>query len=75
MLVLDNCDTVYTAAATLSEIFDPADLMTEEEEQAERDRLRRSARIGMLAAGAVTAGVAAAIAIRKLFGRGKGGQV
>lgn len=75
LLVLDNCDTVYTAAATLSEIFDPADLMTEEEEQAERDRLRRSARIGMLAAGAVTAGVAAAIAIRKLFGRGKGGQV
>ena len=49
--------------------------MTREEECAERERLRRSARIGMLAAGAVTVGVAAAIAIRKLFGRGKSGQI
>ncbi len=59
LLVLDNCDTVYTASVTARELFDPADLVTPEEE-ARQQQTARLARAGAAAAGAVA--VAAALA-------------
>lgn len=70
LLVLDNCDTVYTAAATLNQGFDPADLMTDEEIRLQDER-RRTFRLAAAAAGAATAGIAAAIGLFTLLRRGK----
>ena len=63
LLVLDNCDTVYTASATAREIFDPADLVTPEEE-ARQEKLQLAAK-----AGAIVAGAAAAVALLAGFAR------
>ena len=67
LLVLDNCDTVYTATATVQEVFDPADLVTPEEE-ARQEKLQLAAK-----AGAIVAGAAAAVAVlagfAHLFGK------
>lgn len=70
LLVLDNCDTVYTAAATDGQVFDPADLMTDEEIRLQDDRIR-TYKLAAAAAGIVTAGVAAAFGLVKLFRKGK----
>ncbi|MBR5538188.1 MAG: C39 family peptidase [Clostridia bacterium] len=56
LLVLDNCDTVYTAVATAHDVFDPADLVTPEEE-ARQEKIRLLAKTG-----AIVAGTAAAVA-------------
>jgi len=68
LLVLDNCDTVYTAGVTANEVFDPADLVSPEEE-ARQQKLKAAATAGAVAAGAVAA-IAAVVGIAKLF-RGK----
>jgi hypothetical protein len=65
LLVLDNCDTVYTACVTAREVFDPADLVTPEEE-ARQQKLKTAATAGAGAAGALAA-VAAVVGIVKLF--------
>ena len=57
LLVLDICDTVYTAVATAQEVFDPADLVTPEEES-RQEKLQLVAK-----AGAIAAGAAAAVAV------------
>ena len=70
LLVLDNCDTVYTAAATLEEAFDPDDLETEAE-AARRETVRRAVRAGAAGAGAAAAAVGAVLLLKKLFGKKK----
>ena len=65
LLVLDNCDTVYTAGVTAQEVFDPADLVTPEEEQ-KQATMKQAAVAGAIAAGAVAA-AAAVFGIVKLF--------
>ncbi len=65
LLVLDNCDTVYTAGVTAQEVFDPADLVTPEDE-AKQQKIKQAATIGAIAAGTVAA-VAAVVGIAKLF--------
>ena len=70
LLVLDNCDTVYTAAATLDEVFDPDDLETETE-AARRETVRRAVRAGAAGAGAAAAAVGAVWLLKKLFSKKK----
>jgi hypothetical protein len=65
LLVLDNCDTVYTAGVTAQDVFDPADLITPEEEQ-KQATMKQAAVAGAIAAGAVAA-AAAVFGIVKLF--------
>ena len=67
LLVLDNCDTVYTATATAKEVFDPADLISPEEELRQK-KVEQAAKAGAFAAGVVAA-VAAVVGITKLFGK------
>ena len=67
LLVLDNCDTVYTATATAKEVFDPADLVSPEEELRQK-KVEQAAKAGAFAAGVVAA-VAAVVGITKLFGK------
>jgi len=67
--VLDNCDTVYTANATAQEVFDPADLVTPEEE-ARQEKLQLAAKAGALVAGAAAA-VAVLAGFARLFGKKK----
>ena len=69
LLVLDNCDTVYTANATAQEVFDPADLVTPEEE-ARQEKLQLFAKTGALVAGTVAA-VAALAGVVKILGKKK----
>ena len=69
LLVLDNCDTVYTANATAQEVFDPADLVTPEEE-ARQEKLQLAAKAGALVAGAAAA-VAVLAGFARLFGKKK----
>lgn len=57
LLVLDNCDTVYTATANSEVCFDPADLVTPEEE-ARQLRVAKAAKAGAIAAGALAAAAA-----------------
>ena len=68
LFVLDNCDTVYTASVTAQEVFDPADLVTPEEEAREQ-KVAKAVKTGAVAAGALAA-AAAVFGIAKLF-RGK----
>lgn len=70
LYVLDNCDTVYCANATLDETFDPADLMTEEEER-RYEQMNRAVKRGALAVGALAVGTAAVFGLKKLFGKRK----
>ncbi len=69
LLVLDNCDTVYTALADGTRVFDPADLVSEEEE-ARQAKVEKAAKAGAIAAGALAA-AAAVVGIAKLFGKKK----
>ena len=69
LLVLDNCDTVYTAVATAHQVFDPAELVTPEEE-ARQQKLQLFAKTGALVAGTVAA-VAALAGVAKLLSKKK----
>ncbi|MBQ6710974.1 MAG: hypothetical protein IJN18_01465 [Clostridia bacterium] len=69
LLVLDNCDTVYTAVATAHQVFDPADLVTPEEE-ARQEKLQLFAKTGALVAGTVAA-VAALAGVVKILSKKK----
>ena len=69
LLVLDNCDTVYTAVATAHQVFDPADLVTPEED-ARQEKIRLLAKTGAIVAGTAAAVVALA-GVVKLFSKKK----
>ena len=69
LLVLDNCDTVYTAVATAHQVFDPADLVTPEAE-ARQEKLQLFAKTGALVAGTVAA-VAALAGVVKILSKKK----
>ena len=69
LLVLDNCGTVYTATATAREVFDPADLMTPQEE-ARQEKLQLAAKAGAIVAGAAAV-IAVTAGLARLFGKKK----
>ena len=69
LLVLDNCDTVYTAVATAHQVFDPADLVTPEEE-ARQEKIRLLAKTGAIVAGTAAA-IAALAGVAKILGKKK----
>ena len=71
LLVLDNCDTVYTASVTTQEQFDPAQLSAEEDEDAHRQEVMRKARRALAITGGVLAAAAAAFGVRQLLRRKK----
>ena len=71
LLVLDNCDTVYSACVTAQEVFDPQDLVTPEEEERRRKQLKQAAVAGAIAAGAVVAATAVFGAIKLFKGKKK----
>ena len=71
LLVLDNCDTVYTASVTTQEQFDPAQLSSGEDEDAYRQEVVRKARRTLAITGGVLAAAAAAFGIRQLLRRKK----
>ena len=71
LLVLDNCDTVYTASVTTQEQFDPAQLAAEEDEDAYRQEVVRKARRTLAITGGVLAAAAAAFGVRQLLRRRK----
>lgn len=70
LLVLDNCDTVYTASVTTQEQFDPAQLSSDEDEDAYRQEVVRKARRTLAITGGVLA-AAAAFGVRQLLRRKK----
>lgn len=71
LLVLDNCDTVYTASVTTQEQFDPAQLSSGEDEDAYRQEVVRKARRTLAITGGVLAAAAAAFGVRQLLRRKK----
>lgn len=71
LLVLDNCDTVYTASVTTQEQFDPAQLAAAEDEDAHRQEVVRKARRTLAITGGVLAAAAAAFGVRQLLRRRK----
>ena len=71
LLVLDNCDTVYTASVTTQEQFDPAQLSSGEDEDAYRQEIVRKARRTLAITGGVLAAAAAAFGVRQLLRRKK----
>ena len=71
LLVLDNCDTVYTASVTTQEQFDPAQLSSDEDEDAYRQEVVRKARRTLAITGGVLAAAAAAFGVRQLLRRKK----
>lgn len=71
LLVLDNCDTVYTASVTTQEQFDPAQLSSGEDEDAYRQEVVRKARRMLAITGGVLAAAAAAFGVRQLLRRKK----
>lgn len=71
LLVLDNCDTVYTASVTTQEQFDPAQLAAEEDEDVYRQEVVRKARRTLAITGGVLAAAAAAFGVRQLLRRRK----
>ncbi len=71
LLVLDNCDTVYTASVTTQEQFDPAQLAAAENEDAHRQEVVRKARRTLAITGGVLAAAAAAFGVRQLLRRRK----
>lgn len=71
LLVLDNCDTVYTASVTTQEQFDPAQLPSGEDEDAYRQEVVRKARRTLAITGGVLAAAAAAFGVRQLLRRKK----
>lgn len=71
LLVLDNCDTVYTASVTTQEQFDPAQLSSSEDEDAYRQEVVRKARRTLAITGGVLAAAAAAFGVRQLLRRKK----
>ena len=71
LLVLDNCDTVYTASVTTQEQFDPAQLSSGEDEDAYRQEVMRKARRALAITGGVLAAAAAAFGVRQLLRRKK----
>lgn len=71
LLVLDNCDTVYTASVTTQEQFDPAQLSSGEDEDAYRQEVVRKAKRTLAITGGVLAAAAAAFGVRQLLRRKK----
>ena len=71
LLVLDNCDTVYTASVTTQEQFDPAQLSSGEDEDAYRQEVVCKARRTLAITGGVLAAAAAAFGVRQLLRRKK----
>lgn len=71
LLVLDNCDTVYTASVTTQEQFDPAQLSSGEDEDAYRQEIVRKVRRTLAITGGVLAAAAAAFGVRQLLRRKK----
>lgn len=71
LLVLDNCDTVYTASVTTQEQFDPAQLSSGEDEDAYRQEVVRKVRRTLAITGGVLAAAAAAFGVRQLLRRKK----
>lgn len=71
LLVLDNCDTVYTASVTTQEQFDPAQLSSGEDEDAYRQEVVRKARRTLAITGGVLAAAVAAFGVRQLLRRKK----
>ena len=71
LLVLDNCDTVYTASVTTQEQFDPAQLAAAEDEDAHRQEVVRKARRTLAITGGVLAAAAAAFGVCQLLRRRK----
>lgn len=71
LLVLDNCDTVYTASVTTQEQFDPAQISSGEDEDAYRQEVVRKARRTLAITGGVLAAAAAAFGVRQLLRRKK----
>ncbi len=70
LMVLDNCDTVYTAAVTTQEQFDPAAPVQEDAELYRQETLRK-ARKTLAITGGILAAAAAAVGVHQLLRRKK----